>query len=74
MFAKSDVNGENANPVFKYLRRHSRLYDSQKGTTRVIPWNFTKFIVSSQFTDIEYLNPRTESAQIQQTIATLLAK
>jgi glutathione peroxidase-family protein len=40
MFAKIDVNGDNAHPLWKYLKK------KQGGTlTDGIKWNFTKFIV-----------------------------
>ncbi|WP_186647194.1 glutathione peroxidase [Fluviispira vulneris] len=41
MFAKIDVNGDNAHPVFKYLQKNC------KGIfgTEFIKWNFTKFLV-----------------------------
>ena len=28
MFAKTEVNGANANPIYQYLRRNSQLYDA----------------------------------------------
>ena len=42
MFAKIDVNGDNADPLFKYLKK------SQKGLlgSEKIKWNFTKFLVN----------------------------
>lgn len=41
MFAKIDVNGEQAHPLFKYLK------EAQKGLLGIeaIKWNFTKFLV-----------------------------
>ena len=42
MFAKIDVNGDDADPLFKYLK------SSQKGIlgSEKIKWNFTKFLVN----------------------------
>lgn len=42
IFAKVDVNGENAHPLFTYLKKEA------KGVlgTEAIKWNFTKFLVS----------------------------
>jgi glutathione peroxidase-family protein len=31
MFHKIDVNGDNAHDVFRFLRRHSSLYNNQTG-------------------------------------------
>ncbi len=42
MFSKVDVNGENAHPLFKYLKRELR---GILGSS--IRWNFTKFLISS---------------------------
>lgn len=46
IFAKSEVNGANPNPVFGFLRLHSELYDPKTGQAKVIPWNFAKFLVN----------------------------
>lgn len=42
MFAKIDVNGENAHPLYKYLKQSARGLLGSEG----IKWNFTKFLVS----------------------------
>ena len=66
--SKTDVNGEEANEVFRYLRRSSRLYDSTKDETRVIPWNFTKFIVNLETGQVTYLNPRTKNEELRKHV------
>lgn len=45
---KSDVNGKNANDVFKFLRKNSRLRGKR------ICWNFGKFIVDRSGNVVEY--------------------
>lgn len=40
MFEKINVNGKNAHPVYKYLKKGSLL-------SKRIKWNFTKFLVDS---------------------------
>ncbi|MGB7843750.1 MAG: glutathione peroxidase [Salinimicrobium sp.] len=40
MFSKVDVNGENANPLFKYLKKEQGGLLGSK-----IKWNFTKFLI-----------------------------
>lgn len=43
LFAKIDVNGSNADPLFKYLKHEAKgLLGSE-----AIKWNFTKFLVDS---------------------------
>jgi glutathione peroxidase len=41
MFAKIDVNGPNAHPLYRYLTREKR---GLLGTAN-IKWNFTKFLI-----------------------------
>ena len=42
LFAKIDVNGASAHPLYEYLRHHD-----QSGN-QAIPWNFTKFLVDKK--------------------------
>ena len=44
MFAKVDVNGDNAHPLYKYLKSESKGILGTEG----IKWNFTKFLVDPQ--------------------------
>ena len=41
MFAKIEVNGDNAAPLYEYLKAQA---PNEDGSTK-IPWNFTKFLV-----------------------------
>ena len=72
MMAKTDVNGENAHEVFKYLRRNSELYDKDKNTTGEIGWNFGKFLVNSSGHVVKYYGPREEPNSIIPDIKKLL--
>ena len=58
--AKSDVNGPNANEAFKYLRLRSKLFDQDKNEAKVIPWNFSKFLVNADLSVIEFHSPTVE--------------
>ena len=58
--AKAEVNGPDAINVYRWLRRNSRLFDKSKNLARVVPWNFTKFIVSADLKTVEYFNPDKE--------------
>jgi len=42
LFEKTDVNGENAHPLFKYLKHAAPGFLG----TEAIKWNFTKFLVN----------------------------
>jgi glutathione peroxidase len=67
MFAKVDVNGKNAHPLFGWLREVSGgvLSDS-------IKWNFTKFLVNREGQVVRRYAPTVEPAQIEADIRALL--
>lgn len=67
MFAKVDVKGENADPLFKYLT------SSQKGLlTEGIKWNFTKFLVDKEGNVIKRYAPQTSPKAIEEDLQTIL--
>jgi len=69
LFQKIDVNGENAHPVFKYLK-------SEKGGLfgDAIKWNFTKFLVDRDGRVIDRYPPTTPPSAIAHDIERLLAE
>ena len=69
LFSKIEVNGEEAHPVFKFLKSEQGglLGDS-------IKWNFTKFLVDKKGTVIERYSPTTPPSAIEPQIEKLLAK
>lgn len=68
LFAKIDVNGEHAHPVFKFLK-------SQKGGLLGdnIKWNFTKFLVDKQGNVVDRYAPQTIPVRIAPDVEKLLA-
>lgn len=60
MFAKIDVNGATAHPLYQFLRNNSSLYDAKTGQAKMIPWNFGKFLVNSNGQVIRFDGPQTE--------------
>ncbi|CAK9440212.1 uncharacterized protein LODBEIA_P43120 [Lodderomyces beijingensis] len=70
VLGKVDVNGDNADPVYKYLK-------SQKsgllGLTR-IKWNFEKFLVDENGNVVERFSSLTKPAEIAPKIKELLKK
>jgi len=67
MFAKIDVNGEQEDPLFTFLK------DQQKGLlSKQVKWNFTKFLVDQQGNVVERFAPTTEPEKIEQKIKQLL--
>ena len=67
MFAKTDVNGKDAHPVFQWLRSESGglLGDA-------IKWNFTKFLVDREGRVVRRYAPTVDPADIEADILALL--
>jgi glutathione peroxidase len=67
MFAKIDVNGENADPLFTHLK------DEQKGAlTKNIKWNFTKFLVDRNGKVVKRYAPTTDPLKMEEDLKKLL--
>lgn len=67
MFAKVDVNGADAHPLFGWLR-------SEKGgvLNDAIKWNFTKFLIDREGRPVRRYAPTVEPAAIEADIRKLL--
>jgi glutathione peroxidase len=65
MFAKVDVNGPNAHPLYDYLTR------AKRGVwgTRNIKWNFTKFLIGRDGKVLGRFGPMTTPDQLDAVIA-----
>lgn len=68
MFDKVEVNGDNADPLFKYLKHAA---PGVMGT-EAIKWNFTKFLVKPNGTVWKRYAPTTKPEEIIVDIETLL--
>ncbi len=68
LFAKTDVNGEDAHPLFTHLKK------SAPGIlgTESIKWNFTKFLVDKNGTVVKRYASKTKPEDIAEDIAGLL--
>lgn len=67
MFERIDVNGENAHPLYKYLKNEAGGFFS-KG----IKWNFTKFLIDSKGKVIKRYAPIISPIKIKEDIEKLL--
>ncbi len=68
MFAKIDVNGEAAVPLYRWLKKEKPgLLGSE-----AIKWNFTKFLVDREGRAIQRYAPNAEPAALQADIEALL--
>jgi glutathione peroxidase len=68
LFSKVDVNGDNADPLFAYLKEEKPgLLGSE-----AIKWNFTKFLVDAKGNVVERYAPKTEPKELTGAIEKLL--
>ncbi len=68
MFAKIEVNGEHAHPLYKYLK------DAKPGLlgSEAIKWNFTKFLVGRDGEPVARYAPQTKPEELEEPIRALL--
>jgi glutathione peroxidase len=67
LFAKIDVNGAEADPLWAHLREQKRGVMGDR-----IKWNFTKFLVDAKGEVVQRYAPTTKPHQIDKDIAALL--
>ncbi len=69
LFEKIDVNGENAHPLYKYLKK------AMPGTPGdEIKWNFTKFLLDKKGNPVKRYAPNIKPAELAQDIEKLLSE
>lgn len=67
ILAKIDVNGDNANPLFTFLK------EQKKGIlSKNIKWNFTKFLVDRNGQVVERYAPTTDPIKMEDDLMKLL--
>ncbi|RUS47149.1 glutathione peroxidase [Cohnella sp. AR92] len=66
MFEKTEVIGDNADPLFQYLTSQGPADEFD------IKWNFTKFIVDREGNVVERIDPMVTPAEFESKIAALL--
>ena len=68
MFAKVDVNGSQAHPLFKQLKKEAPGVLGTEG----IKWNFTKFLVNREGKIVARFDPTTPPEQLRPQVEQLL--
>jgi glutathione peroxidase len=69
MFSKIDVNGPDAHPLYKYLRRELPGVFSSS-----IKWNFTKFLIDSDGKPVKRFSPTTKPEKIDEFLEKKILK
>ena len=67
MFEKIHVNGDNAHPIYKYLRKESKGIAGNK-----IKWNFTKFLIDPKGKVLKRYSPRVAPLDLKEDIESLI--
>jgi glutathione peroxidase len=70
VFAKIEVNGPKTHPLYEYLK--SKI-PGLLGT-KIIKWNFTKFLIDSKGLPIKRFAPKTDPSDLEKIILPLLEK
>jgi glutathione peroxidase len=68
LFAKIDVNGDAAHPLYEWLKKEA---PGVLGSTR-IKWNFTKFLIDREGRVVERFAPMTKPEELRPHIERLL--
>ena len=73
---KVEVNGDNAHPIFTYLRQNTYDLRSKNNPDKFmsIPWNFCRWIVDRKGRVLKYLNPSVQLDTAYQLIDSLVAE
>ncbi len=67
VFKKIEVNGENAEPLFEYLKNSCPGFFG-----KTIKWNFTKFLVDSDGRVVDRFAPSTKPEKLEKKIKELI--
>lgn len=68
MFQKIDVNGNDAHPIYKFLRQQAKGVFGDN-----IKWNFTKFLLDKQGNVVDRVAPTVSPLKMEEDIKKLLA-
>jgi len=68
VFSKIEVNGDNAHPLYKYLKNEAPGLLGSKG----IKWNFTKFLVARDGTVLKRFAPTDAPEKIETELKEIL--
>ena len=72
IFAKIDVNGPNAHPLYKFLKDEQGGFLGAIGLG-AIKWNFTKFLIDRAGNVVDRYSPATTPAELKPEIDKLLS-
>lgn len=65
LFAKIDVNGASADPLYKWLQSHP---NTQGTLTNKIKWNYTKFLINRNGVPVARFGPKKDPKNFEKDI------
>jgi glutathione peroxidase len=68
VFSKVDVNGDEAHPLFKYLRKELKGFGGDR-----VKWNFTKFLIDGEGNPVKRFSPTFKPEKLVKHIEKQLA-
>lgn len=68
LFSKIDVNGENAHPLYQFLKSQAKGFLGSKS----IKWNFTKFLINKEGEVVQRFATVTKPYKLEKNIKALL--
>jgi glutathione peroxidase len=69
MFDKIDVNGDNADPIYKFLKSQKKSFLGSE-----ISWNFTKFLIDKEGNVVKRYLPTVKPQDLKRDIEKLISK
>jgi glutathione peroxidase len=67
MFSKIDVNGDDAHPLYQYLKKELPGFPGSK-----IKWNFTKFLIDTEGKPVKRFAPTVKPEKIEKHLKKIL--
>lgn len=68
LMSKTEVNGNNMNDIFKYLKFNSKELKTETGELKNIPWNFGKFLVDRNGIVLGFYSPLIKPNEMEEEI------
>ena len=72
LFEKVEVNGPETHPVYRYLRKNSSLFNKKFNHSKVIPWNFAKFLLNRKGEVVKFFEPGDSLDAVRKEVEMLL--
>ena len=72
LFGKIDVNGEDTHELYRYLKKQDVYFNLGDNQLKNLPWNFTKFLVTSDGKVLKFYSPDFEPKNMEDEIVKFL--